>query len=186
MYNELTNLLPRSKAKMLRRDYFIRLTTVGVFLLVVLVIIHGILLIPSYLYAHQEVATESTALDRVSKSLATTQAQQVQSQLSTLQSEATYLTRLSSTPEASVTLRAILAVPHQGISLTGFSFTPASGGTPGTMTVSGIAATREELSSYDQALGALPFVSNANLPISDYAQESKIPFTITLTGSLQP
>jgi Tfp pilus assembly protein PilN len=54
------------------------------------------------------------------------------------------------------------------------------------MEISGIADTREDLRSYESALSALPFVTNADLPISDYAKASAIPFTITLTGSLAP
>jgi Tfp pilus assembly protein PilN len=186
MYTELTNLLPRSKIKSFKREYLFRLATVGILLLVLLVIILGVLLIPSYLYAREEITTESGALDRLSKTLDTAEAQQAQGELSTLQTESTQLTKLSSVPKASATIDAVLNVPRTGISINGFTFTPPQNGNAGTLQISGVAGTREELSAYDQSLGALPFVTNANLPISEYAQDSNIPFTITLTGQLSP
>ncbi len=54
------------------------------------------------------------------------------------------------------------------------------------MTVSGMAATRDALRQYATALGGLPYVSKADLPISAYAKDSDITFTITLTGTLTP
>ncbi len=170
---------------MFRRDYFLRLSTVAVLLLVVLAVIHALLLIPAYLYAREEVKAESVQLDHLTKSLATTEEQAAQTQLATLQSEATYLSRLPKVPTASAAIRAVLAVPHAGITLSGINFTaPTTKSGPSSMQLSGMASSRDTLRSYDQALSALPFVTNADLPISDYASASNIPFTITLTGSL--
>ncbi|MDR3547206.1 MAG: hypothetical protein P4M11_02820 [Candidatus Pacebacteria bacterium] len=186
MFTELTNLLPKQSILAARRHYFLRLATVGVLLLVVLVVIQAVLLMPSYLYARAQVISETAQLNHLTQSLATAQEQAAQAQLAALQTEATYLSRLSKISTASGVIRAILAVPHQGITLNGFTFTAPTSSAPGTMQVSGIASTRETLRSYDQALGALPFVTSANLPISDYAKDSNISFTITLTGSLNP
>ena len=191
MFDELTNLLPVSNRNAFRREYFMRLATVGVFLLAFIVIAQGVFLLPSYLYEHEVVGERTSELKRLSTNLATTQEQQVQIQIKALQAESTYLLNLQNTPTASTALRAVLAVPHSGISLTGFTFSNVdpSNVTPTatkTMQISGIASTREDLSNYDSALSALPFVTNANLPISDYAKDTAIPFTITLTGSLAP
>jgi hypothetical protein len=184
MHSELTNLLPSSKTKAFRHEYFLRIITVALVLLAILVIIHGILLIPSYLYTRDKVSAESAELNNLSKTLETTQAQQAQTQLTALKTESTYLSRLSSTTQASATIRTVLAVSRSGIALTGFVFTPPLNGAAGTVQISGTAATREQLSSYYQELETLPFVASANLPISDYAKESDIPFTITLTDTL--
>jgi hypothetical protein len=189
MYSELTNLLPTDRRRAMRREYFVHLATVGVWLLVILVIVQGVLLLPSYLYESETAATRTAQLKDLSAHLATSQQQQVQSSLTALKTESTSLLTLNTIPTASTALRAVLAVPRPGISLTGFTFTPSGTGTTGTaraMQLTGTAATRENLSSYDNALAALPFVTNANLPISDYAMDNNIPFQITLTGSLMP
>ena len=186
MFTELTNLMPRQSVQKFRHNYFLRLATVSVLVLSAALVIHGVLLLPAYLYARTEVNVESTQLNHLTATLATSEEQAAQTQLNNLQSEATYLSRLSKVPTASAAIKAVLAVPHAGITLNGFTFTAPTTAGPGNMQLSGIASTRETLRSYDSALGALPFVTSADLPISDYANASNIPFSITLTGSLTP
>jgi hypothetical protein len=54
------------------------------------------------------------------------------------------------------------------------------------MMITGSAATRTALQSFKEELASLPFVTSADLPISAFAKESDIPFSITVTGSLKP
>jgi len=49
-----------------------------------------------------------------------------------------------------------------------------------------VADNRETLRQYLGVLDALPQVAKAELPISAYAKEKDIGFTITLTGTLEP
>lgn len=187
MHTELTNLVPQQTVKTFRRNYFFRLATVTTFLLCAFVVINALLLLPSYLYAQEEVRTETAQLNKVANSTATAEEQSAQTQLSNLQSEATYLSKLSNVPTSSAVIRAILAVPHDGIKLNGFEYTAPTPAVPnGTLDITGVAATRDALRSYDSALSALPFVTSANLPISDYANDSNISFDVTLTGPLNP
>ncbi len=181
MSPELTNLVPASKTKLFRREYFVRLTVVTLVLVAFIFFVECILLLPSYIYESQSVARDTDQLSKLSAALATTQDQEVQSRLSALQAEATALQALSTTPTASAAIKAVLAIPRPGIVLNGFTFTPATAAAAGTMQVSGTASTREVLRSYDAALGGLPFATTADLPISDYAKASKIPFTITIS-----
>jgi hypothetical protein len=106
--------------------------------------------------------------------------------LKKLQDDAAYLTHLSATPTVSSLIRAVLKVPRPGITISGFSYSPPTGSAAGKFLILGMAATRDDLRRYDLALAALPFVTNADLPISAYAKEASIPFTITLSGSLLP
>ena len=189
MYSELTNLVPTDRRRAIRREYFVRLVTVALWLLVVIVIIQGIFLLPSYIYESQTVNSRTLSLRSLTASSATSQQQQLQASLNSLQSESTYLLALGKSPAASTALRAVLAVPRPGITLSGFTFTSptvAASNSNRSMQLTGVAATREDLSAYNTALSALPFVSNSNLPISDFAMDSKIPFNITLTGTLTP
>jgi hypothetical protein len=181
MPNELTNLVPRSKARAFRQQYFIHLATVTVVMLALLMAMQCLLLIPSYLYERQIVDATSAQLSKLTASLSTTQDQEVQTRIAALQAKASFLGTLATVPTASTALRAVLAVPHSGITLNGFIFTPPKVGVPGSMQISGTAATRETLRGYDTALTGLPFVKSADLPISVYAKANKIPFSINLT-----
>lgn len=186
MFPELTNLLPKSRIHAFRRGYFLRLGTLLCILLTGIVIVHALLLTPSYFYAHTEVKREATELASLNASLQTSEEKQVQTRLNQLSTNVAYLNQLATTTTASAVLRSVLSVPRNGITISGFTFVPPTAILPGKMGISGTAVTRDTLRAYVLALGQLSFVTNADLPISAYAKENDIPFTITLTGSLRP
>ena len=183
----MINLLPPSRSRAFRRSYFIRLATVGFMLLTGLVVIHGVLLLPSYLYASAEVRAEQADLASTEASTPGN-VSSAEAELTTLKSDASYLGRLGAAPSASGAVRAALSVPHPGISIVSITYTPPGPSSPASAKVvlTGTAATREELRTYDLALSGVPFISSVDLPISAYAQESNIAFSVTLTGTLQP
>ena len=186
MATELTNLVPAANTKSFRRLYFVRLGTIVVFMFAVVVGIQVVLLVPSYIYERESLNTASARLAQVSAAAASGQGAQVQSQLKALQGEAAYLQALDTTPTASAAITAILQVPRPGITLGSFTFTPPNNGALGSLQIAGVASTRETLRSYDAALSSLSFIKSADLPISDYAKESNISFTIALTGNFTP
>ncbi|MDB5190433.1 MAG: hypothetical protein JWN49_759 [Parcubacteria group bacterium] len=187
MNSELTNLLPASFIRDVRQGYFLRVITVAIALAVFLVLVHGLLLIPSYLYTSSRVVSEQKELDTITNSLQSSEEKQANTRITALRANVTYLGRLSTLPTASAAVRALLAVPRDGIRLGGFTFTaPGTAAATGKMSVTGVASTRDSLRLYTLALQQLPFISSVDLPISAYAKESNIPFTITLTGSLTP
>ncbi|HEY4489026.1 MAG TPA: hypothetical protein VJA87_00915 [Candidatus Paceibacterota bacterium] len=186
MSTELTNLLPERRKKRLRRQYFLRLGTVALLLLTVLTVFHGVLLMPTYLYARNEVVRGRTELANLSASAQNTGESGIAPRQELLKTTAENLAHLQSTPTASTAMKAVLQVSRLGISLTGFTFTAPSGSTSARMQVTGIASSRDALRQYAAALGQLPFVTSADLPISAYAQEANIEFTITLSGTLRP
>lgn len=186
-YSELSNLLPRSKKRALRREYFVRLVTVALGLITLLVIIRGVMLLPAYLYVHGQAISEQAELDRIASSASSAQEREINDQINAVKSDITYLGRLSSLPAASDAIRAILAVPHTGVTLTGFTYTaPNATSKQAQLAITGTAQTRDALRAYVASLGQLDYVSSADLPISAYAKDSDIPFTVTLTGSLKP
>lgn len=185
MKPNLTNLLPEERVRALRQLYFLRLAVVGVLLLSVVAIAHGVFLLPSYLYLRDTVEERKAELAQLSTTLAGTQEQEVSARVATLARDATRLAELGTTPKASAAVAAVIGLPREGIRLIGFSFADEPGD-GAKMTVSGVAASREDLRAYEQALSNAPYVAAADLPISAYAKERDIEFTITLTGSLTP
>ncbi|MEK7602563.1 MAG: hypothetical protein AAB472_03705 [Patescibacteria group bacterium] len=187
MKSELTNLLPHERSRSLTREYFLRLVVVALSGLIVVILGSGVLLIPSYLYLNQEIQLKEKQAADIDARLSSTEGKEANVRLLSLTQNANYLSRLATTSSATAAVKAVLNVPRNGITLTGFTYTPASAkGIDGKMTLKGTASTRETLRAYVAALAALPFVSNADLPISAYAKENNIPFVITLTGTLLP
>lgn len=186
MSSELTNLLPPERLRRLKHLYFLRLATVGMLVLSGVAIVHGVLLLPSYLYVHQEVNEKQAELTSLTASLENAEEKEVSARVKELSEDSAYLGRLASTPAGSTAIRALLDVPRAGIVLYGFTYSAPAAKKPASMTVSGRAASRESLRSFEEALSKEPYITSTDLPISAYAKERDIDFTITLTGSLMP
>ena len=101
-----------------------------------------------------------------------------------LTKEASTLAALANTPSASGIIHAALVVPRPGITLSSLTYTPTANKVPGTLAVSGVASTRDALRNYQLALQEAPFAISATLPVSAYAQDTNIAFTITVTMAL--
>lgn len=184
MSSELTNLLPDERIRAFRRDYFFKLGTVAALVVVAAIGIHAALLTPSYLYLHETASLARARLAQLTNTLAGSEEAEMQTRLTRLKSDSERLLALSSSPSATGIIRALLAVPHAGITITALSFKSPS--PEGRLTITGMAKTRESLRQYHLALSSLAFAKSAELPLSAYAKESDIPFTITLTGPLTP
>lgn len=184
MKPELTNLLPENRLRTLRQVYFLRLATVAVLVLSGVAIVHGVLLLPSYLFVRAQVEEREMRLETLTTTLAGAAEQEVSARVAAIGADSTYLATRAAAPKASTATQAVLSVPRDGVRLRGFSFAPQEGGAQ--MLVSGVASSRESLRRYEQALSDQPFVERVELPISAYAKESNIDFTITLTGSFAP
>ncbi|HEX8591617.1 MAG TPA: hypothetical protein VF696_02635 [Candidatus Paceibacterota bacterium] len=187
MLRELTNLLPQSRARSFRRTYFLRLGSVALAMLAIVMLVQALLLLPTYWYAHGETERLSALLAASDAAAQNSEEQDLKKKTSLLRDVARHVVqRGSSAPVGSSALRAVLDVPRPGVALVGFTFSGPANGQPARMGISGVAASRDALRQYEAALRALPFVSQAELPISAYAKERDIPFTIVLTGSLRP
>lgn len=183
MYPELTNLLPKSAVDRLRQSYYLRLATVAGVLIVFVILVHGMLLIPSFLYARSQVAVAEDQISRLTAQLETSEGKVVEDRIAGLRADVEYLSRLSALSTGSSAVRGVLGVSRSGVSLSGFTYAAPDAATSSPkMTISGTATTRDSLRQFAQSLQSVPGVESAELPISAYAQETDIPFTVTLVG----
>lgn len=186
MSADLTNLLPQYRKRFLTRDYLFRLGVVAVWLAIFLVLIHGLLLLPSYLYVNGQIRSQEEQLITLEAAGGSANEQEVKARIAALETRAKQLAGLASQPTASGAIGAILIAPRPGVTLHGFTYAPAATADAHKMTLVGVANNRESLRQYLAVLDALAFVTKAELPISAYAKERDIDFTITLIGTLRP
>ncbi|HQU08271.1 MAG: hypothetical protein B7X04_03740 [Parcubacteria group bacterium 21-54-25] len=186
MTADCTNLLPTARARAVRRAYFMRLAIVAVWGLAILIAVHTLLSAPAYLYLQAKEAQRQTALTELSQKLAAQQDQVTSQGLVALNSETAFLAGLSQKPSVSAAVRLVLGVPRQGVTLGSIAYTAPSGGKDASMIINGIASTRGALHAYQLALQQTPFVSSVNLPVSVFAKDTNINFTMTVTGSFAP
>lgn len=181
MHKELTNLLPYARQKALFRWYIVRVVVVGAVLVNVTMIASAILLFPTYILLTGNEKASETRLASLQLALGSSNEKEVLARVTLLTDQAGALAQLGTTPTVSEVIRSVLAVPHAGIAITGFTYSPQTAKTQRTLDVVGTASTRETVRSYQLALQSVPGVRSAALPLSAYAKDSSIPFTISLT-----
>ncbi|HUY05546.1 MAG TPA: hypothetical protein VMV62_02425 [Candidatus Paceibacterota bacterium] len=181
MPDGLTNLLPSERRIRVAREYQYRLGVVIASLVALLTLAAAVLLLPTYVFLTGSAAAKSIRLASIRTSLSSADQAALAARLAALSSDAAALTALSSAPSASGVVRAVLAVSRPGITLSGFTYAPASGGKAGTLALTGTAATRDALRSYQLTLQSAPFARAADLPVSAYAKDTDITFTVILT-----
>jgi len=181
MHNELTNLLPPDRQYALRRDYFIRLGVVATLITTCLFVAAAVLLLPTYVFLVDSAGAEKTHLASIEATARSSEEVALSEQLSMLSSNAATLSSLANAFSVSAMMRSILAISRPGVTLSGFSYSPTSSKKSGTLSISGVAVTRDSLRSYQLALQNSPLSKSADLPVSAYAKDSNIAFTITIT-----
>ncbi len=184
MRNELTNLLPPERQRARSRDYFARLATVAALMLAALMLAAAALLLPSYVFLVKNESAEKNHLTSIESALSSSDEKKLSTRLSALSADASTLIALDHAPSISMVIREMLAVTRPGITLSGFSYTSATGKKSGTFIINGIAATRDALRSYQIALQSAPFSLSADVPVSAYAKDIDIAFAITVTLAL--
>jgi hypothetical protein len=181
MRDDLTNLLPPERQSALSRDYFIRLGVVVVGFVVALTLASMVLLVPTYVLLTESTRAKEAHLATIESTFSSTDATALSARLAALNKNAITLSTLAQRPSASAIIRSVLAISRPGITLSGFTYTPAEVKKPGTLAISGTALTRDALRSYQLALQGAPLALSADLPVSAYAKDSDITFTITVT-----
>ncbi len=184
MPNDLTDLLPVDRKMALSREYHFRLGVVALSLIIMLVLSAAVLLIPTYVFLVGSAKAKEAQLAHVRSTLASSDETTLSARLTALSNDAKALISLSTKPSAGKTMSSVLAISRPGITLSNFTYTSAVGKNPPTFTLSGIAATRDALRSYQIALQEAPFSSSAGVPVSAYAKDTNITFTITITLAL--
>ncbi|MDO8408364.1 MAG: hypothetical protein Q7S95_04015 [bacterium] len=179
--SESLNLLPAVRIRARLWRYISRLGTIAAYLALVLVLIAGILLIPTFVFLKSTEATKQARLASIESVLSSSDEAALAARLSALSNDAAVLVSLASLPSATDLVRQALAVRRSGITLSGVTYTPAKGSQPGTLVLSGTAAARNGLRAYQLAIANTPEFANADLPVGSYAKDSDIPFTITVT-----
>lgn len=173
-----TNLLPMERRHLLVREYYFRLIIVVIGLGILLLGASAMLLLPTYVYLTGSAQEKSTELSHITATLASADEVSLSARLTALSNDAKAIIALSKQPSISAAVRAALSTAHAGIALSGFSYKPDT--KTATLLLTGTAKTRDALRAYQLALQNMPGATSATLPVSVYAKDTDIPFTITL------
>ncbi len=159
-----------------------RLAIVALCFSFVTLVIASILLIPSNLLSSQKEDAAQRHLETLTKSVANGKSVEFDSVLSETK---TLLGLLGHTAPKVFLHEALVTIVSQksdSISLTNFSFTQTSKGKWQAI-ISGIAADRAALSSFVKAIEQSKLFETVEVPLSDFAKDATIPFSITARGA---
>lgn len=149
----------------------------------VLVVIAALLLVPTYVFLSNDVQSKQAYLAN-SESKGSVDRAGSAERLAIL---AKSVERIAATKDVSLlspTVRETLAIARPGIAITNVTIVRGMGAKPSTITISGDAKTRDALRQYQLSLQGASFARSVSLPVSAYAKDVNIPFTITVTLAL--
>lgn len=172
----MSNILPKDARLAVRSMYRARFIVAGSFVVLFVAGLCALALLPSYLAIHaadiQNVATSTSA-----KTASDADRAMVSSVRTMLESLSPVLT---ATTTPSVLISKILSVRPPAIRIDHLTY---SGGDPGTIVVTGSAATREAINGYRQALSSEPLFKTVSVPVGDLTGAPGARFSLTLTGA---
>ncbi len=175
------NLLPAQRVAALEQVTLVRFGVTVCVGIAIAALIGSLLLVPVRLMLHQAILEKEGELASLQTASTTSDRITIGERLDRLLKNVAAVKALSGSGSASTALRNVLEIPREGIVLTGLTYTPSQ---PSTLIVTGVAATRDNLHDYQAALQRAAFVRASQLPVSSYAKNMQVPFTITLTLSL--
>ncbi len=187
MSHDVINFLPEDKVQAFKRMYGARVLSATALALVFVAAAHVALLAPAYVYIHETYTSAQMQLAALQNTDQKGESNDIVERVAAAEKNAQTLEAFLDTPQASTFIQALLKLPAVGISLGEISVDIAQT-TANTlsMRVSGVADTREALRTYHLAVSGLPFVVQADMPLSVYARENEIPFSIVITGNTTP
>lgn len=172
----MINILPKKGRSVARSAYLVRLGAVGTFAGAFIALCTGVLLLPSYVEIRSAAASVEAEQARLVAGGSTDDVE-VEAALARAKAEiaAFYAALHQIVPSAPI--EAVLRARGSTITLTQIQYDE-----PGPrMVLTGVAATRETLLSFEQKLRKIPEVSKVDLPVNDLAKSENAHFTITIT-----
>lgn len=174
------NLLPHSEQKHIRREYYMRVAVVGSILLSSVTVMGILMIVPSYILAHNErVILEEQHKEVVEGVKQDTTSQEV---IKTMNHQIERADELISKKHIASIFAEIVHEKPPGAFITGL-YQEKGSAKLYTVDVRGVADTRATLLSFQESLKNNRAFDSVTIPISNFAKSKNIPFTITLTIS---
>jgi hypothetical protein len=173
--------LPRTYRIEVEREYRKRLLTVVWTLVFILVLAGTVLSLPSYfMISAKKAAADISFASSVTPAPETID---LEAQVKNIETKTNLLSpSFNQKLLASVLEQVAIKVAQPGISITGLSLKRGGQGSTGSISLSGVARTRDNLVSFSKVLSADPTLQNVSLPVSALAKSKDIPFTLSVNS----
>jgi len=176
------NLLPQIQKDVLLREYRTRLVIVALFFFSLTLTVASALIIPAVLLSSQREESATRRLDALTSRTGRGDEKELEKILRESKSVLALLRHEAPKTLFHEILMSMVAVKTSRISLVNFSFVPSGEGTF-QAEVSGIAKDRTGLVAFVKALEQTGFFTAVTAPISDFAKDAHIEFSIHAAGA---
>lgn len=173
----MINLIPPDGHKTLRNEYLIRVGTVYSFFLSGVLLVSAVMLIPTNVLLESQFLTMSSRVNAEGSDEA-----QYATADHTIRDANVTIAQLSiplDTTLASAVIDEVRKAATGGITFSLFQTKHESGGIS-SLEVQGVATSRTTLAAFKTALEEEPNIASAEVPISDLARDSNLPFVINV------
>ena len=174
-YNYMFHLLPEKEKKALEAEYHYRLSLVLLIFILGTLVAGSVFLLPSYLLSERKLSDISFRNDQVKKEIQAKTDPEVSDFLTSLKSNLAALKPGETNPKFSILMKEITDKKPSGISINDIQWDNK------TLVAGGIAGDRETLLGFSRDLQSVSDFSKVDLPISDFAKNKDIDFTLTIT-----
>lgn len=177
----MINLIPPEGRTALKREYLLRTGTVFATILSGVFIAGVALMIPTYVLISSQLSSTESEYEKSADVNA--EFKEAENAIRNANDIAIQLGGPTNQTYASDVIGEITKRSPQGITLRAFQLERVKSYFP-SVQVQGIAESRSILAAFKEALKGVPNVSNVEVPLSDLAKDSNLPFAITITLEL--
>ncbi|HZS43189.1 MAG TPA: hypothetical protein VFA52_03160 [Candidatus Paceibacterota bacterium] len=173
------HLLPEEEKKLLKREYFYRLLFVILCFIFAIEVIASAFLLPSYLLSYRKVADLNDQSAGIKTDIATKTDPNLAKFLTSLKGNLSALKIDNKTGNSSFYIKEITDKKTSGITVNQFFVNYGAEGS--TILIKGNANKRDDLTQFYHSLQTIKDFTKVELPISAFAADRDIDFTMTLT-----
>ncbi|MDO8510238.1 MAG: hypothetical protein Q7S15_01285 [bacterium] len=180
----MLNLLSSEQKKLLEREYYLRLMSIALVLLLAALFVAALFLVPTLILSRVRLDIAEGRLEEARKTehLATAKAvgyEELEATVTKANAQIGILRPTYTLLYADELVRTVLGHKPSGIKITGFHLT---GSEPREFFVTGSSATRSMLLSFVQSLKREKIFTDVELPVSNFTKDSNIDFSIRIQG----
>ncbi len=174
----MINLIPPEGLQAVKREYIFRVGSTLALLFSAVFILLSVSLIPTYVLLESETNILANETGRTSD--VDTKLNHVETEILMINNILTQVKSVGNETLPSSVIEAIQASAPAGVLLKNFSMN-MSNGSIDSVQIQGVASTRESLVQFRTAVEALPLFGKAEIPLSDLAKDTNLPFGMVIT-----
>jgi Tfp pilus assembly protein PilN len=176
----MANLLPKEERRRGEREYILRITSVSLFLFLVLVLFGIVLLLPSYFFSELQGRSVKERSELISRTISLREQDASSIILTATKQKVEELTRAQAQVSQITLIKTITGNLTPEVTISRFFYTRAESGN--TVKIFGNATSREALTMFLEKLKQEELFTRVDLPVSSFARDADIDFSITLSG----